>query len=52
MGRAVRKGFLIYEMVVPGFESYDHDFLTRQGLTELLGEQKANELEWLVRTGA
>lgn len=44
-----REGLLISETVVPGFEYCDHDFLTRSGLRELLGEGKAKGLEWLVR---
>ncbi|KAJ9141783.1 RmlC-like cupin [Pleurostoma richardsiae] len=42
-------GLLISETVVPGFEFCDHDFLTRGGLLDLLGEEKAKGLEWLVR---
>ncbi|KAF3760753.1 hypothetical protein M406DRAFT_358328 [Cryphonectria parasitica EP155] len=44
------EGLLISETVVPGFEYCDHDFLTRAGLTELLGESTAKTLEWAVRT--
>lgn len=51
-GARSEEGLLISETVVPGFEYCDHDFLTSQGLTKLLGEQKAKDLEWLVRTGA
>ncbi|KAH8893131.1 hypothetical protein GQ53DRAFT_821859 [Thozetella sp. PMI_491] len=42
-------GLLISETVVPGFEFCDHDFLTREGLVKLLGEDEAKDLEWLVR---
>jgi len=41
-------GLLISETVVPGFEYCDHDFLAKEGLVELVGEQKAGELEWLL----
>ncbi len=41
-------GLLISETVVPGFEFCDHDFLTEEGLKDLVGEQKAGELEWLL----
>lgn len=50
-GTGSAEGLLISETVVPGFEYCDHDFLTRDGLGRLLGEAKAKELEWLVRTG-
>lgn len=42
-------GLLISETVVPGFEFYDHDFLVGDGLSKLIGEEKARELDWLVR---
>jgi predicted cupin superfamily sugar epimerase len=42
------QGLLISETVVPGFEFCDHDFLSRQGLEELIGTQKAEELSWLL----
>lgn len=45
------EGLLISETVVPGFEYCDHDFLTREGLVRIMGEARAKELEWLVRTG-
>lgn len=37
------------ETVVPGFEYCDHDFLPRDGLERLLGDERAMALEWLVR---
>lgn len=40
---------LISETVVPGFEFYDHDFLTKSGLRGLVGGAKAEELDWLAR---
>jgi len=42
------QGLLITETVVPGFEFCDHDFLSRKGLTEMVGNQKADELSWLL----
>ncbi|KFY25965.1 hypothetical protein V491_01531 [Pseudogymnoascus sp. VKM F-3775] len=42
------QGLLISETVVPGFEFCDHDFLSRQGLEDLVGTQKAEELSWLL----
>ncbi|KAH6674316.1 RmlC-like cupin domain-containing protein [Halenospora varia] len=41
-------GLLISETVVPGFEYCDHDFLSPEGLTELLGSEKAEQLSWLL----
>lgn len=43
------EGLLISETVVPGFEFYDHDFLIGDGLAKLIGEERAKELDWLVR---
>jgi predicted cupin superfamily sugar epimerase len=42
------KGLLISETVVPGFEFCDHDFLSGEGLEELVGGEKAAELKWLL----
>ncbi|KAK0638780.1 RmlC-like cupin domain-containing protein [Cercophora newfieldiana] len=42
------EGLLISETVIPGFEYFDHDFLVKKSLVELVGEDKAKELEWLV----
>jgi len=42
------QGLLISETVVPGFEFCDHDFLSPKGLTEIVGNQKADELSWLL----
>jgi len=41
-------GLLISETVVPGFEFCDHDFLSAQGLKDLVGPEKAKELDWLL----
>jgi hypothetical protein len=35
--------------VIPGFEYSDHDFLTMEKFKELVTEEQAEELEWLVR---
>lgn len=42
------EGLLISETVVPGFEYCDHDFLTKDGLRELRGDQGVEELGWLL----
>ncbi|KFZ02185.1 hypothetical protein V501_09629 [Pseudogymnoascus sp. VKM F-4519 (FW-2642)] len=47
-GGVCSQGLLISETVVPGFEFCDHDFLSRQGLKELIGAQKGEELSWLL----
>jgi uncharacterized protein len=44
------EGLLISETVVPGFEFCDHDFLGEEGLRELVGEEMAGELKWLLRS--
>lgn len=41
-------GLLISETVVPGFEYCDHDFLSPQGLKDLVGSENAEELSWLL----
>ncbi|EPS39327.1 hypothetical protein H072_6945 [Dactylellina haptotyla CBS 200.50] len=41
-------GCLISEVVVPGFEFTDHDFLTWDRLVLLVGEKSAEEMKWLV----
>ncbi|KAI8220857.1 hypothetical protein K4K54_008242 [Colletotrichum sp. SAR 10_86] len=40
------EGLLITEVAVPGFEFCDHDFLTKDKLLSLVGEEKAMQLEW------
>jgi predicted cupin superfamily sugar epimerase len=42
------QGLLISETVVPGFEFCDHDFLSPASLEELLGNEQAKELSWLL----
>ena len=44
-----QEGCLISETVVPGFEFEDHDFLRLEGLRELVAEEQAGEMEWMVR---
>ncbi|KAF2269691.1 hypothetical protein CC78DRAFT_508237 [Lojkania enalia] len=39
------------QTVVPGFEYSDHDFLTGEGFRELVTEEQAEELRWMVRKG-
>ncbi|KAF7559568.1 hypothetical protein G7046_g4589 [Stylonectria norvegica] len=43
------EGLLISETVVPGFEFADHEFLSEGIFKTLLPEEKARELQWLVR---
>jgi len=47
-GGSESEGLLISETVVPGFEYCDHDFLSRQHLVDLLGEEGEKELGWLL----
>jgi hypothetical protein len=35
--------------VIPGFEYSDHDFLTVEKFKDVVTEEQAKELEWLVR---
>lgn len=37
------------QTVIPGFEYSDHDFLTRDKFEELVTEEQARELGWLIR---
>ncbi|TKA27348.1 hypothetical protein B0A50_04959 [Salinomyces thailandicus] len=48
-GGKASEGLLISETVVPGFEFEDHDFLGRERLGALVGEERAGELGWMVR---
>ncbi|EGR47831.1 uncharacterized protein TRIREDRAFT_79129 [Trichoderma reesei QM6a] len=48
-GETSSDGLLISETVVPGFEYADHEFLSRERLSEILPEEKAKALEWLVK---
>ncbi|EHL00413.1 RmlC-like cupin [Glarea lozoyensis ATCC 20868] len=47
-GEESKDGLLISETVVPGFEYCDHDFLSPEGLKNLVPKEKAEELEWLL----
>lgn len=47
-GEEGSEGLLISETVVPGFEFCDHDFLSAQGLRDLVGDEMARELGWLL----
>jgi predicted cupin superfamily sugar epimerase len=47
-GKESESGLLISETVVPGFEYCDHDFLSKGGLKELVGEGNFEELKWLM----
>ncbi|KAJ5199987.1 Protein of unknown function DUF985 [Penicillium cf. griseofulvum] len=43
-------GLLISEVVVPGFEFADHDFLPRKKMEDLLTAEQVQELDWMLRT--
>ncbi|UNI20614.1 hypothetical protein JDV02_006684 [Purpureocillium takamizusanense] len=43
------EGLLITETVVPGFEYADHEFLSQEKLQQILPENRAKELGWLVK---
>lgn len=47
-GGADSEGLLISETVVPGFEYCDHDFLSKEGLKDLVGDEGVEELSWLL----
>ncbi|KND89644.1 Uncharacterized protein TOPH_05691 [Tolypocladium ophioglossoides CBS 100239] len=47
-GPDTNEGLLISETVVPGFEYADHEFLSRERCAEILPEELAKELAWLV----
>lgn len=47
-GGTESEGLLISETVVPGFEFCDHDFLSPVGLKELLSNEQAKGLSWLL----
>lgn len=47
-GKESKDGLLISETVVPGFEYCDHDFLSPEGLVDMVGGERARELEWLL----
>lgn len=39
---------LVFQTVVPGFEFSDHDFMPPETLSDLLSDQQADELRWLL----
>jgi uncharacterized protein len=41
----------VRQTVVPGFEYSDHDFLTMGHFKELVTDEQAKELAWMVRKG-
>jgi predicted cupin superfamily sugar epimerase len=43
------EGLLISETVVPGFEYFDHDFMTDERLRALVTKDQAAEMAWMVR---
>ncbi|GAO48886.1 hypothetical protein SAICODRAFT_30095 [Saitoella complicata NRRL Y-17804] len=43
------EGCLISEVVAPGFEFDDHEFMSKEELVRLVGEEKAKKYEWLLR---
>lgn len=47
-GTESSSGLLISETVIPGFEFCDHDFLKVGGLKELVGDETAKHLDWLL----
>ncbi|CAI7664998.1 unnamed protein product [Penicillium glandicola] len=42
-------GLLISEVVVPGFEFADHDFLRKEKMEELLTAEQVQELSWMLK---
>ena len=40
---------LISEIVIPGFEFADHDFMKAGALSSLVSEEESKELVWLLR---
>ncbi|KAF1850350.1 uncharacterized protein K460DRAFT_270779 [Cucurbitaria berberidis CBS 394.84] len=48
-GKDADDRLLISETVIPGFEYSDHDFLTLDKFRDIVTEEQAEELEWLVR---
>ncbi|KAL2140270.1 hypothetical protein VTI28DRAFT_4025 [Corynascus sepedonium] len=48
-GPTSKEGMLVAETVVPGFEFFDHEFLERSGVEDLVGKDWAEKLGWLVK---
>jgi predicted cupin superfamily sugar epimerase len=40
---------ILMKTVIPGFEYSDHDFLTMDRFKDIVTEEQAQELQWLVR---
>jgi len=47
-GEGESEGLLISEVVTPGFEYCDHEFLPAERLEDLVGREKGEELRWLL----
>jgi hypothetical protein len=47
-GGASSEGLLISDNAVPRLEFCDHDFWGENGLRELVGEERAGQLKWLL----
>ena len=43
------EGLLISEVVVPGFEYDDHDFMRAERLNALVSKEQAEEMSWMLR---
>ena len=39
---------IVFQTVVPGFEFSDHNFMPPETLPDLLSDQQAEELRWLL----
>lgn len=48
-GGQTSDGLLISETVVPGFEFKDHDFLPMERFKELVTDEQAREIDWMIR---
>lgn len=38
-----------FELVIPGFDSQDHDFLRKEQLEDLVTPEQARELTWMLK---
>jgi hypothetical protein len=43
-------GLLISEVVIPGFEFEDHEFLRREEMHKLLTTEQSQELSWMLKS--
>jgi uncharacterized protein len=48
-GKESKEGLLISEVVVPGFEFADHDFMRAERLTALVTSEQREEVGWMLR---